>query len=285
MYFLKNIFIKTIYIFIGILILAKVIFGISEGAKSLGVGNIQSVILSDVNSLFNNPANLNSINNLSIMASYISLYNIEDLYNLKFGFVYPLKDFKIGAGIKFLKFENLYNFSQYSIALGLPFKKYFNFGIAFSYLLNQVKLENDEIKDIRNSVGKLSLSLGLTFNINEYILIGGFCRNLNNPNLNFSKKFDNKNEIREFRAGLKLNIVKNFAFLIEEKFIRGREPETLIGTQLNFYDTIIAFAGLNKTQNVTTGFGLYLKNFNIEFGLNSGSELGYIYQIDVTVKL
>jgi len=254
------------------------------GAKSISLGNIQSVLNKDLNAIFHNSAILNEIDKKSIFLSYSPIYGIENFYNAKIAVLYPFNNFKLSAGFYTIRLQNFYNYSKFLLSNAFQFKSFY-FGLTLNYIFTSLSIENDEVKDVLSKKSAISFNIGILLKVNKNITIGVSGKNLNNPNLSFKRNSITKNDLREFRTGLRLNIFENFRILGEEEFRKGEKPKTSIGSELVFYNVIYARCGITDNLNLSTGFGAEFNLFEINFGILSNKELGNLWTIDFILKL
>jgi len=277
--------VKTIYIIMLILFCINMLNSeIIKNAESISLGGVQTVLTKNIYSLFDNPAVLCTINHIELGVSYMPLYGMEDLYSLKILSVLPLKNFTVGGGFYKLTAENLYHYSIIAAGIGFPLLHYLYSGITLKYIMTGFNKPDNELDEINDSTSAISINLGLFCKINKSVRLGICGKNFNNPQLQFSSKNYRKQDIRYFNFGAKINLRENFAIFVEEEFAKSKDLSTNFGAELSFYNVIFARVGMRSSEQLSVGTGVNLSFITINFGLNTNSEIGNLYQLDFILK-
>jgi len=254
---------------------------LASGARNLSLGSVESVVSATPNSLFNNPAGLSELDKYTLLFSYMPVYGIDELYNIRVSFVVPIKGLHLSGGVNNLVLKNIYTKIELLAGLSFYLNSNFSFGFALKYFINRLNKSEGESLSINDDIRKFSFNLGMLTSINKYLKFGVAGKNLNNPNLNFSGRVSSTDSgIREFIIGADIKFTDNFDVFLEEKFLRNNRYFCL-GSEFRFYNVIAVRAGISEQTDITLGLGFNLPYFSFDFGLSSHSELGNQYQVDV----
>ena len=265
---------RTTISFLFLVIILSTCFATGEnwaiGGRSAGMANA-SVTLNDLWAIHNNQAGLAEIKNISAGIYYENLYGLNEL-GLKAGaFVIPTKSGVFGLNLSYFGYSQ-YNENKVGLAYAKSFGNKFSVGIQLDYL-------STHIAENYGSTSAIAAEIGLQYSINKKINIGA---HVYNPTKAKIADYNNERVPTIFRLGL--------SYLISKKIIVAIETEKDIQYNAAFkagveYHAVKQFyfrAGISTNPVLNSfGFGLELKNFNLDFATTYHQVLGFTPQVSI----
>jgi len=240
------------------------------GGRSAGMGNA-SVTLNDLWAIHNNQAGLAGIKNISAGIYYENLYGLKEL-GLKAGVVeLPTKSGVFGLSMSYFGYSQ-YNESKIGLAYAKSLGTKFSVGVQLDYL-------GIHIGENYGNTSAVAAEIGLLYKISKKLNIGA---HIYNPTRAKIANYNNERVPTVFRLGL--------SYIFSDKVIVAAETEKDIQYNAAFkagieYHPVKQFyfrAGISTDPVLDAfGFGLELKNFNLDFAATYHQTLGFTPQVSI----
>ncbi len=274
---------KKIFIIIGLLFFT--VSGYSEmekSARTLGMGGA-AVVIDDISAIFYNPAAVSKVKKYGFSASFMPVYSIENFYYTRLTGVITLNKFNISLAGYRIWLGSLFAKNNFYLGTAFNLSDKISFGAAFKYGLFIVEKSSGEINDINNSTSYLTLNIGAKVKIVKYFEAGISGENLTNPQMSFLENNISQQNTRNFIIGGKINFTDYFYITIDDKFYNSK-TELKAGSELWVYNTVAVRVGINDKEQYSMGIGLKTGFLNFDFGIQSHSYLGNLYQLDLILR-
>jgi hypothetical protein len=258
------------------------------GARPMALGGAYVALADDPSAVFWNPAGLAKTSRYSLVASHQNLYGIKDLYNEMVAVSMPLSKIKVGLG--WAQVNLLDEYSEQVISLSgasiiwikrIPFR----FGLTAKHYFANVSGYSDAenpYMDIggRNFPGKFGADIGFLASTNKNFSVGFSARNLFQPTFKFVYSEDKI--IRKYALGLCYHWRGAVNFLADYNWDKDNSSWHL-GGEMWFFDVFASRLGISG-ENLTAGFGIKAKNWNMDGAVLAHDELGSTYRIAVGLQ-
>ena len=256
--------------------------------RVVGMGGSGVAVANDVWASYYNPAGLSRIQRIQLGTSYARLFNLSFFKNYFAAGVYPLPQ-KYGVASVSIQYFGVdyegeaisseYTFSlshgfyllhdiQSSLAIGYSLKAY-HWSLGTS--VEGLNLGSSTI---------FGLDVGLQASIWGRTHVGVYFLNLNAPTVGAFDKYELPQRVV---AGIAYQPYDGVTTSLDLNRVLGvGEMELWSGAEFQVFKLLyLRFGGTTNPNRFTFGMGLELKNFNLDYGLRTHSELGETHQIGV----
>ncbi len=239
-------------------------FNTPIGARAAAMGKT-SINQTDLWSAENNIGALPFYEKSAVGAYYSNEYLSNDLANKAIIGTYALKNSGIGLSL------SQFGYSQYQenkIGIGYGLKLSDNFGVGAQ--LNYLNLRIGEGYGNKNT---LSAKIGLYALINENFSVAA---TLNNPTrIGLTEESEDRLPT-ELQLGLNYEFSKKLRTSLQVNKDIDYDPSIHLGLEYQAIEILYLRAGIaNKPSLSTFGFGLFLKDFQLDFASSFDSNLGF----------
>ena len=241
------------------------------GGKSGGMAHA-SVAISDLWSLYNNQAGLANIDHIVAGFSYENRFLISELSRNVAGIVLPTNSGTFGFTFSNFGY-NLYNEGKYGVAYARKLSEKVSMGLQFNYMT--IRIGNDY-----GSQNNLTGEIGLQAEVIEDLILGVHVFNPTQSALG--------GEISEeiptvFKLGALYEVSDKVVVAVESEKDMDQSAIFKTGVEYHIIEKLFVRGGIatNPTYS-TVGFGLKLKQFDIDFATNYHQQLGYTPQFSLT---
>ncbi len=264
----KPIIIHTYFVLILVSFSYSAFIDTGYSARIKGMGDIFCGIADQTETIYYNPAGLNTISTPQISLSYQLLWTfLTEQDTLNKGFItasLPIKKFgSIGVSYTNFNTSNIYQENAASLTYSRNIIKNFYFGLTAKYLNLVYSSQDNPYFDLYgNTTSNFAVDCGLLYKSNK-VSFGISAFNLNQPNITL-----NQNE----ESSLNMTIKTGIGIKLRDDFI--------LGTDISYNDTLKFCVGIEK---VFTNEGISIRtggNYNL---LGSGeASIGFGYRIPVS---
>lgn len=246
---------------------------VSTGAKSNALGNI-SILHQDFWSAENNPAALGFQKQWGGGISYESPFLLNNLSYRTAVFAYPTNLGAFGLSIGQYGYS-LYNENKLGISYGQRLSETFTLGVQLNYLSTQ-------IGEGYGSNSALSGTIGLFAKLNEDLNLAAVVVNPNQAKLS---SFQDERYPTLLKLGLGYSISKKVNLLSEVVKDIDYKAVAKLGIAYQALDIIHFRLGYATNPSLSTlGFGLNLKDFQLDFASGFHSTIGFTPQISISYQ-
>ena len=248
---------------------------LGSGSRNIAMGDLGIVAGNELNAVNYNPSILSILNKTQLTFSHNSL--IQDLHSELFGgsfsaFGIPLAVMINTTSISDIEIRNIpgeavskFNANYFSAGLSgaIELLNDFHTGFTLKYLYEN--LYSDEASGY-------ALDFGITYTgIADGLTVGASLRNMGSMNKlrNESTKLP-----KDFRLGASYSLnFSDMKFIVNllggyQKFLDADDSHLHFGTEVNYDNFFFIRGGFitgYETKSVTTGFGIKLKSFNMDY--------------------
>lgn len=243
-----------------------------SGALSQGLGGISSIDTGDW-SIFNNPAGLASIENLSGVIGYQTILNFSPFNTVSAAFNTPTSFGNMGIGI--FKFgDDLFNSQMASIGLAQTVG-IVNFGIKVSLL--QINIEGFGKSTLPN------FEIGALTDLSPQITIGTYIYNVTQSTL----ATDAPETIPTIvRLSIDYHPNEQFNLYTELEKDIALDPDLKIGISYRLIKPLALRTGISVMSNRHSfGAGLVLKYFDVDYAIRRSLGIGATHNLGLIFRL
>lgn len=243
------------------------------GTRSAAMGNA-SVALSDVWSTHHNQAGLAFMHQVSVGVNYENRFLIKELSIKSGAAAIPFKFGTIGLSIRNFGYA-LYNENKYNVSFAKAFGDKFAAAFAFNYLTTTIA------EGYGNSTAFVG-EIGLQAKPTNDLTIGAHLYNPTRAML--SKKADERLPTI-IRFGINYSLSKKVIFVIETEKDISRKTVFKAGVEYAAVKELYLRMGISTDLVLSSfGFGIHLKNFNLDLAANYHQVLGITPQISLAYQ-
>jgi hypothetical protein len=260
-------------------------------ARTTAMGGAGVAVANDVWSAYYNPAGLSQVEGIYAATSYLRLFNVSFLTNFFGAAAYPLEG-RYGTlsvtfqylGVNYLG-NNLSGEYTFGISHGFYLLKDIHTSLAFGYNLKAYhwKLgESLEFGDLGSST-TFGLDVGFMASIYSRTYLGVYIFNINQPQVGAVTKHDLPQRVVLGMAykpydGVTTSIDLNRTIGVGKTQVWG-------GAEFNIIKTVdLRFGATMNPNRFSTGIGLHLAQFNVDYALITHSELGETHQVGLSIR-
>ncbi len=263
----------TLSFFLGIYIQSYAQNGQSQiGARAAGMGYAYATE-SDAWSLFNNPAGLGDLNELSVIFGLENKYGIEGFNTMGAGVISNVKVGTVGASA--FKFgDDLYNEQIVSLAYSNKF------GIAcLGFKANYLQYNIEGF----GSNGVIMLDFGGIATITDELLFGAYVRNINQAQV---AELAEERAPTLLNAGLSYRPLDKLHLNFEAEKDLDYDATLRVGMEYLILSKLAARIGVN-TEPFTNyaGLGFKTRRLQVDYAVTKDRNLGYSHQAAVLFKI
>ncbi|RKX70395.1 hypothetical protein DRP43_03385 [candidate division TA06 bacterium] len=262
--------------------------GMNWGARPMAMGEAYVALADDPSAVFWNPAGLAKISQYSLVASHQNLYGVQDLYNEMVAVSIPLPKVRTGFGWTQINLLNEYSEQVISLS-GASIIWIKNFPIRFGVSLKNTSANVSGYSNIDcpstgfigvDIPGKFDMDIGLLANPGKKLSVGFSVRNLIERTFSFINSEDKI--ARNYALGLCYHWRDVVNFLADYNWDNDNSSWHL-GGEMWFFDVFAPRIGVCG-DNLTAGFGIRAKNWNVDGAVLAHDELGSTYRISVGLR-
>ena len=253
--------------------------GMNSGARLIALGNASTSISNEVTSIFNNPACQPYFGQYNLKGSHQNIFRLNNLFSDMIVISFPIFYFQMGIGFQQVLLKDTYSeqIFYFSSVFNFNYKNIpIHIGTSIKYesaLLNV--FENKKISS------NYDMDIGTLIELTEDIFLGYSIKNLFQPEFKFYSAGDRLQ--KQHSIGISYCWEKTVYFLTDYKWTEFYSQWNF-GSEIWFHDIFAARLGM-MDQNLTAGFGLKTKYWDIDSAVISYDDLGSNYRISLGLKI
>jgi len=171
----KKLFLSLLFLFYSIPAFAAFDnYGVS--AKALSLGHASVALADEASVIFTNPGGLGFFKKIGFQVSLSRLYDLDELSEKEFCFVYPYKSFSFGGVTYIFGKANYYQEMVLAFALGYELKDYLSFGSNLKYM-------RVSFSPTYKYLSAWAMDFGVVIKFNNKVQLGTVVENFNQPKL------------------------------------------------------------------------------------------------------
>ena len=260
-------------------------------ARTTAMGGAGVAVANDVWSAYYNPAGLSQVEDIYAATSYLRLFNVSFLTNFFGAATYPLPG-KYGTisttfqyfGVNYLD-NNLSGEYTFGVSHGFYLLKDIHTSLAFGYNLKGYHWKLGESLEFGNlgSSTTLGIDVGFMASIYSRTYLGVYIFNINQPQVGADTKHDLPQRIV---VGMAYKPYDGVTTSIDfNRTIGVGKMQVLGGAEFNIIKTVdLRFGATMNPNRFSTGIGLHLAQFNVDYALITHSELGETHQVGLSIR-
>jgi hypothetical protein len=246
----------------------------SIGARQAAMGNT-GVGLNDVWSTHHNQAGLAFIKTPSVGISGETRFMIKENSVKAIVVAIPLKSGTFGLNVTSFGFSN-YNETKVGIAFAKTFGDNFAAGVQMDYL-------TVGLGENYGRIHAFSVEAGIQAQINDKLAVGA---HIFNPNRAKMATYNDERIPTILRVGINYEFSKKVMVAVEVEKDIEFNPIIKSGLEYHITDPLYLRMGISSNPFQSSfGFGILMKNFNIDFSASYHSILGYSPQVSLSYRL
>lgn len=243
------------------------------GARSAAMGNA-SVAMSDLWSAHHNPAGLAFMHQVTVGVNYENRFLIKELGIKSAVVAIPLKFGTVGVSIRNFGYS-LYSENKYNVSFAKAFGDKFAAAFAINYLTTRIA------EGYGNSAS-FAGEIGLQAKPTNELTIGA---HLYNPTRTMLSKKAAERLPTIIRFGINYNLSKKVIFAIETEKDVSKKTVFKAGVEYAAVKELYLRMGIATNPVLSSfGFGIHLKNFNLDLAANYHQVLGMTSQISLAYQ-
>lgn len=270
---------KKIYSLILLIAFFKSSFAGNEnfpvGARAAGMGNA-AVTLNDMWSAFQNQAGTAYLKHVNVGIYNEVRYGLSDLALNAFAVAVPIKNvgtFSLSATYFGYK---LYNEQKIGLAYARKFGENFSAGLQFDYLGTHID------DDYYGNHAAFAIEGGVRAVLLPKLVMGFY---IFNPTLSSLSDYDNEKIPSTMKLGLSYQFNEKIILAIETEKVSEAKAIFKAGFEYRIVEPLYLRMGLSTNQNAYYfGFGLALKQINIDFTASFNQTLGFTPHTDLSYE-
>lgn len=251
------------------------------GARSAAMGNT-SVSLSDFWSVHNNQAGLANYQNIAAGLYFENRFAVKEMSLQTAAFILPTQSGVFGVNLSYFGYQN-YNEKKVGIAYARSFSEKFSAGLQLDYL-------STAIGDQYGQKHMFTFELGIQSKLTNELVVGA---HIFNPIRTKVSEIGDERIPTIFKLGIAYSFTKEILFTLETEKDLDFKPAIRGGLEYTIvekakvrigYSTCPATTGSENfsiSSMYTFGFGLKLKDFNLDFASSVHQTLGWSPQIAI----
>jgi hypothetical protein len=262
------------------------------GPRPRAMGSAFTGVADDANAIYWNAAGMIMIDKFEITGCMSKLYDVADLSNNYVATAYNFNGrIAIGASWTRLELKDIYHEDTINlgIAAAVPRFEGLSIGAAFKiFTLGAPGYEKYNDPSYEGSVNEASVDLGLYYHSPSRVWTVGFSAyNLNEPGLQLLSTTNTPDPVyRDYALGGSY-IFSGLLLVSYEVKTRYGDLDNIIGrlgSEIWIFDAVALRGGFER-ENLTAGFGLKGKRWEIDLALETHYDLGNSYLFGLTIRL
>lgn len=233
------------------------------GARANGMANT-TLLISDVWSVKNNVGAIGMLDKTEIGLAYQNRFLLKELANQSVAFNYASKYGSFGLYFQQTGFS-LYRQMIGGVGYGMKLSDNFSTGVSINY-------QRVTFGDIYGSVGSISASLGLFYELNKNIDLGVNIANINRAKIN---DYQDERFPTVFNLGMKYKFSEGTFWSIEAEKDLLHPINIKSGIEIEAHEVFVLRLGMNSYPFQTAlGVGLKMKNWRLDIATSWHTSLG-----------
>ena len=262
------------------------------GPRPRAMGSAFVGVADDANSIYWNAAGMIMVDKFEITGCRSSLYDVSELSNDYVAGVYNLNG-RIAVGVSWTRLElkDIYHEDTVNLGIAASIPRYEDFSVGAAlkiFTLGAPGYEKYNDPAYEGNVNKASLDLGLFYHSPSLVWSMGFVvYNLNEPGLQLLTTTSTPDPVyRDFALGGSYMFTGLLLVSYEVRTRYGEFDNIIgrLGSEIWFFD-VVALRGGFERENLSAGFGLKGKRWEIDLALETHYDLGNSYLFGLTIML
>jgi hypothetical protein len=262
------------------------------GPRPRAMGSAFVGVADDANAIYWNAAGMIMIDKFEITGCASSLFDVAELSNNYIAGGYNFNDkIAIGASWTRLELKDIYHEDTVNLGIAVAIPRFEDFSVGAAFKLFTVAApgyEKYNDPSYQGSVNKPSLDLGMYYHSPSQVWSAGFVvYNVNEPGLQLLTTTSTPDPVyRDYALGGSY-IFSGLLLVSYEVRTRYGELDNIIGrlgSEIWFFD-VVALRGGFERENLSAGFGLKGKRWEIDLTLETHYDLGNSYLFGLTIML
>lgn len=262
------------------------------GPRPRAMGSAFVGVADDANSIYWNPAGMIMVRKFEITGCRSSLYDVAELSNDYVAGVYNFSNrLAVGASWTRLELKDIYHEDTVNLGIAASIPRFDDFSVGAAlkiFTLGAPGYEKYNDPAYEGNVNKASLDLGLYYHSPSKVWAMGFVvYNVNEPGLQLLKTTGVPDPVyRDFTLGGSY-IFNGLLLVSYDLRTRYGDLNNIIGrlgSEIWFFEAVALRGGFER-ENLTAGFALKGKRWQIDLMLETHYDLGNSYQFGLTIRL
>ncbi len=243
------------------------------GARSIAMGATYVALANTADAIFLNPGGLSQLSGTEVSLFFQKPLGLDDVNFGTLTLSLPVSRFRLGVGLITLG-NDLYTEQAFSAGFSYHFKRRIYYGLALRYQTARI--------DGYGSSGALGLDVGFVAPLSSQVTWGFSTTNLNRPQFGQT----GQNLARSIKTGVSVaprpGLLLNLEVFKDVRF----DAEIRFGAEFRPFEQLAVRAGTgNNPDRFTTGFGLMINPFIVDYAFFSHSDLGLTHQVSLSIHL
>jgi hypothetical protein len=262
------------------------------GPRPRSMGSAFVGVADDANAIYWNAAGMVMVDKFEITGCMSSLYDVAELSNNYVAGAYNFNNrIAVGASWTRLELKDIYHEDTINLGIAAVIPRFedISLGAALKiFTLGAPGYEKYNDPAYEGSVNKASLDLGLFYRSRSRVWTVGFVAyNINEPGLQLLSTTSTPDPVyRDYALGGSY-LFSELLLVSYDLKTRYGELDNIIGrlgSEIWFFDVVALRGGFEK-ENLSAGFGLKGKRWEIDLALETHYELGNSYLFGLTIML
>lgn len=262
------------------------------GPRPRAMGSAFVGVADDANSIYWNPAGMIMVSRFEITGCRSSLYDVSELSNDYVAGVYNFTShLAVGASWTRLELKDIYHEDTVNLGIALSIPRFEDLSIGGAlkiFTLGAPGYEKYNDPSYEGNVNKASLDLGLYYHSPSRVWSMGFVvYNVNEPKLQLLKTTGRPDPVyRDFALGGSyiFNGLLLVSYDLKTRYGEFNDIIGRLGSEIWFFEAVALRGGFER-ENMTAGFALKGKRWQVDLMLETHYDLGNSYQFGLTIKL
>ena len=262
------------------------------GPRPRAMGSAFVGVADDANSIYWNPAGMIMVSKFEITGCRSNLYDVSELSNDYVAGVYNFTShLAVGASWTRLELKDIYHEDTVNLGIALSIPRFEDLSIGGAlkiFTLGAPGYEKYNDPSYEGNVNKASLDLGLYYHSPSRVWSMGFVvYNGNEPELQLLKTTGKPDPVyRDFALGGSYMFSGMLLVSYDLKTRYGEFNDIIgrLGSEIWFFEAVALRGGFER-ENMTAGFALKGKRWQVDLMLETHYDLGNSYQFGLTIRL
>jgi hypothetical protein len=242
-------------------------------AKALSLGDACVALEDEASVISTNPGGLGFFKKIGFQASLSRLFDLDELSEKEFYFVYPFKSFSLGGGTYIFGKTDYYQETVLTLAFGYELKDYFSFG-------SNVKYMRVSFSPTYKALSAWGADFGAIFKFDDKAQFGMVIKNFNQPEL-----LDNSDDIPTiFSSGIAVFPYEEVNLVFDFSYDKRYKGQLHFGQEVKLIKNLpLRFGIQTSPARYAFGLGFNFDKMNVDYAYLNHPVLGGTHKVSFSL--
>ena len=241
-------------------------------AKTLSLGDASIALGDEASVISTNPGGLGFFKKIGFQVSLSRLFDLDELSEKEFYFVYPYKSFSFGGGTYIFGKADYYQEMVFALALGYELKDYLSFGSNLRYM-------RVSFSPTYKYLSAWAMDFGAVIKFNNKVQLGTVVKNFNQPKL-----LDKSDDIPTiFSSGIAVLPFEEVTLTFDFSYDKRYKGQLHFGQEVKLIKNLpLRFGIQTSPSRYAFGAGFNFEKINIDYAYLNHPVLGGSHKISLS---